>query len=96
MNIIELIGKYPEEFQQVSDLIAHDNKKNNRASLSDFVVCMMDIGADYDPDTGRLSWTDKTTGIRVKEKIAIEQGRVLMQNLYALYLFLDFHYLRNP
>ena len=94
MNIIELIGKYPEEFQQVSDLIAHDNKKNNRASLSDFVVCMMDIGADYDPDTGRLSWTDKTTGIRVVEIIAIEPGRVSVQALYDMYLFLDFYYLR--
>ena len=92
MNIIELIGKYPEEFQQVSDLIAHDNKKNNRASLSDFVVCMMDIGADYDPDTGRLSWTDTTSGIRVKEKIAIEQVRASLRAMYTMYLF---HYSRN-
>lgn len=95
MNIIELIGKYPEDLQQVSDLIAHDNKKNNRASLSDFVTRMMDVSADYDLDIGRLSWTDKTTGIRVKEKISIGWGWSPVRAMYALYLLLEPHYLRN-
>jgi len=92
MNIIELIGKYPEEFQQLSDRIARDGRKGSGASLSGFVTCMMDIGADYDPDTGRLLWTDKTTGIRVKEKIAIEQVRASLRAMYTMYLF---HYSRN-